>query len=1469
MNRSPVLRAPLVCLVALLLATSVPHANDIPQQLPFAQDWSDITLISADNDWTNVPGIVGYNGAGMTSVTGVDPQTVLAPGNLSPQVLANQTNVAITNGAVAEFHITDPVIALQGSGTARAPHIVLTVDTTGLFNIGVSYNLRDIDSTADNAISRVALQFRVGNSGNYTNVPAGYVADASTGAAASLVTPVNVVLPAEAANQPHVNIRIITTDAVGSDEWIGIDDIEVTGSPLAVPTNPTGVGTANPPTVAPGEATTLSVVVGLGQNPTSSGVTVTGDLSSIGGSAAQPFAFQTGLTFTFDATVAAGTTDGVKTLPITIADAEGRTGSTSISLNVVTPPPPITSVTISQVYGGGGNSGSTYTHDFIELFNKSALPVDVTGWTVQYASFTGSSWQTTLLTGTIQPGRYYLVREAQGSGGSVALPPPDAVGTIPMAAGAGKVALVASSLALTGSCPSGPPIVDFVGFGTANCFEGAAAAPAPSAVNAIHRAGAGAIDTDDNAADFTAAVPTPRNTTGVPPRGTGSANPAQVDSGDTSLLTVTATHGAFPASTTITVTGDLSAVGGSTAQPFFDNGTNGDALAGDLVYSYLATITGTSGSKTIVATVGDELGRSTQTSFAIVISPPPVAIHTIQGAGATSTYAGQLVTTTGIVTALRSSSFYIQTPDALVDADPNTSEGLLVFSGFPRPTGFAPGDLVRVTGTVTEFVPAGGAPITEITSPLVSVMSTGHALPSPALLLPSFTPPDAEPDFERFEGMRVRADITAATGTGSFRITDDDERAATSASNGDFFAVITGVPRPRREPGLEPGQTDYSGQCCVPRFDGNPERLRVDSDGQSGASRIEIVAGQTIAGLTGVLDFASGRHTIVPDPVAWTPAGRGDALAVPVANANEFTIASFNMQRFFDTSDDLAVDEIVLTPEAFERRLSKASLAIRNVLRTPDMLGVEEMENLATLQTLAARVNADAVSAGQPNPQYVAYLTEGNDVGGIDVGFLVKSARVDVIGVTQVGAAATYTPPSGSPALLNDRPPLVLEAAIRAEGATPYPVTVIVNHLRSLNGVEDADGRVRAKRRAQAEFLANYIQARQTANPTERIISIGDYNAFQFNDGYVDLIGTIKGEPTPPNQVAAASDDLVNPDLTNLGDALGDDQYSYVFDGNAQAIDHILVNEAARRRFSRMAYARSNADFPESLRSDGTRPERLSDHDMPVAYFTLPGAPVLTLNGAATVTVEAMSPFTDPGAMATDDELGALPVTVTGSVDTTTVGSYVLTYSATNGFRTTTLTRTVNVVDTTAPVISVLGASPFTLEAGAVWIDPGATANDSRAGDLTSAIQVSGVVNTSVVGSYSVTYTVSDGYNSATATRVVNVVDTTAPTLSEVSATPGLIAVPNHKMIDVLLAYTTTDVTGTPTCSVHVTSNEPINGPGDGHTTVDWQVVNDRHVRVRAERSGLGDGRIYAIAVTCGDASGNSVTRSATVIVAK
>jgi predicted extracellular nuclease len=259
-------RAVLGAAFAVVLVVSAPAGADTtPQVQPFSQDWTNTGLITTNDNWSGVAGITGYRGDGLTSANDVDPQTVLAPFSGSPivDVNANQTNPdTFTTGGVTEFHVANPTVALTGSGTADAPSIVLFLNTTGKANINIAYNLRDIDGSTDNAAQQVALQYRVGSSGNYTNVPAGYVADATTGPSlATQVTPVAATLPAPADNQPLVEVRIITTNATGNDEWVGVDDIAATADDL-------------PPEVAP-QVSTTTPANGAGDVAVGSNISIT------------------------------------------------------------------------------------------------------------------------------------------------------------------------------------------------------------------------------------------------------------------------------------------------------------------------------------------------------------------------------------------------------------------------------------------------------------------------------------------------------------------------------------------------------------------------------------------------------------------------------------------------------------------------------------------------------------------------------------------------------------------------------------------------------------------------------------------------------------------------------------------------------------------------------------------------------------------------------------------------------------------------------------------------------------------------------------------------------------------------------------------------------------------------------------------------------------------------------------------
>jgi hypothetical protein len=170
---------------------------------------------------------------------------------------------------------------------------------------------------------------------------------------------------------------------------------------------------------------------------------------------------------------------------------------------------------ISQVFARGGNAGAPYANDYVEVFNRGSTSIDLTGWSVQYATGAGTTWSATPLAGSLSAGRRYLVQFASGGTVGVALPAPDAVDTTSLAATGGKVALVHGAAALTcgaspGSCSAVTTVHDLVGYGTASDYE-SAAAPALSNTTALTRAGAGCVDSDSNAADFTTEAPAPRN----------------------------------------------------------------------------------------------------------------------------------------------------------------------------------------------------------------------------------------------------------------------------------------------------------------------------------------------------------------------------------------------------------------------------------------------------------------------------------------------------------------------------------------------------------------------------------------------------------------------------------------------------------------------------------------------------------------------------------------------------------------------------------------------------------------------------------------------------------------------------------------------------------------------------------------------------------------------------------------------
>jgi hypothetical protein len=245
------------------------------------------------------------------------------------------------------------------------------------------------------------------------------------------------------------------------------------------------------------------------------------------------------------------------------------------------------SLVVGEVFAAGGNTGAAYANDYVELFNRGASPVAVDGWTLQYASASGTSWQPTALSGTIPAGGRYLVQLASGGANGAALPTADATGASNLAVSGGKVALVDDATALScgasaGSCSAAASVEDLVGYGSAADYEGTGAAPAPSASTALARAGGGCTDTDDNAADFATATPDPQNSSAAatacsasPPPDGGSGS-AGVDVDVQPVLSIALDHPtlSFPA-----------AVPGTTPAPLPENVTvtsndpNGYALS--------------------------------------------------------------------------------------------------------------------------------------------------------------------------------------------------------------------------------------------------------------------------------------------------------------------------------------------------------------------------------------------------------------------------------------------------------------------------------------------------------------------------------------------------------------------------------------------------------------------------------------------------------------------------------------------------------------------------------------------------------------------------------------------------------------------------------------------------------------------------------------------------------------------------
>lgn len=940
-------------------------------------------------------------------------------------------------------------------------------------------------------------------------------------------------------------------------------------------------------------------------------------------------------------------------------------------------------VVISQVYGGGGNSNAVYTNDFIELFNAGTAPVDIGGWSVQYASATGGTWNnlTALPTGTtLQPGHYFLIQEASGGTTGSALPTPDATGGINLSGTAGKLALVNGSTQLSGTCPSDSTIVDLVGFGsTASCYEGSGATPAPSNTTAVLRADDGCTDTDDNAADFTAATPAPRNsattahscgggTNPTNPSASGSANPASVAQGGSTTLTVLVTPGANPASASYTVTVDLTAIGGTTGVAMNDGGDDGN---GHEIFTYSATVAASTpaGAKSLPVSVTDDQSRPASTNIALTVTAPPVTIMAIQGHGAASPLVNQTVTTAGnVVTAVGTKGFFMQDPNG--DGDASTSDGIYVYTG-SAPT-VALGNVVTVSGKVQEY---NGS--TELTTPSVTV--TAAAGQTVALYVLDAHPPTNDPttgicvggnstidpvtdgyqasNFACLDGMLVAMNegvVTGATygggGTDAVRV----------GSPSGFYATLSSVPRPARTPGVQfPG---IDGHPEIPVWGGDPEILTVyygglgfapgsddpDSNDPNYDNPADFVyhAGTTFA-VTGVIQGykpTSGALTYELYPRNMATLHRVTAAdnVKPVADSAEgtLTFGTQNFLHFFnnvadgsenngaynDTCAGTGASDTCPTAAQYATRRVKWATQVCDVLKAPVVIDAEEIENRSVLADLAASVH------DRCGVQYVPYSLPGNDVSGINIGILVRDDVV-VDSVTQMFLnTMTTNCSSGTSCKLNDRPPVLMQATWNG-----YKFALLAIYDRSMSGLGDPTkpyiGPKRAEQAAQIAQIAQAWQsggtlagagnARQDASGTITqgpfdivgdadvpLIVAGDFNAYEFSDGYADVTGMVMGTADQSKNLYWFSGNAANTDTpayvapspTLVNSAIAADPaeaYSFNFSGLTQEIDHILLSRRAWQDFVSVSNAHGNSDNAEAsgVILDDLTAARSGDHD--------------------------------------------------------------------------------------------------------------------------------------------------------------------------------------------------------------------------------------------------------------------------------
>lgn len=584
---------------------------------------------------------------------------------------------------------------------------------------------------------------------------------------------------------------------------------------------------------------------------------------------------------------------------------------------------------------------------------------------------------------------------------------------------------------------------------------------------------------------------------------------------------------------------------------------------------------------------------TTETISEAVVETQPVIIsgdriHTIQGAGLRSPLEGKTVSNiSGIVTAFRADGFYMQDPDP--DEDEGTSEGIFVFTGVvPR---VRPGDEVRVSGLVEEFYPGGlesnNQPITHIVDPEVNIILSGNVLPAPVLIGEGGRVPPTEviddDGGKQFEQQQDGLDFYESLESMLLQIDSAVVVAATNAYK-ETAILPAGI--------SHAGPFTARGGLLLRIDDQNPERILLD-DGLRPVPDA-VMGDQLAASVVGILDYSFGNYKFQPIMKVSFIRGELTKETARPAQEGELIIASYNVENL-DALDN-------------PNRFSGLANQIVNHLKSPDILVLEEVQdnngilNDGTVDANETyRLLIDAiVETGGPEYQFrdVPPLDnrDGGELGGnIRVGFLFRTDRglqfIDRGGnpsaapepVANAGEIVLSQSPGqiqpNAGAFYESRKPLVGEFSFHGQ-----KIFIIGVHLNSKSGDTALYGlyqppRLDSERQRiqQANIIQRYVAQLQGLDPDALVVVAGDMNDFQFSE----TLAALKGS-----------------NLTDVVELLPvAEQYTYVYEGNSQALDHILVSTSLAKQVSEVDIVHLNAEFLEN--------QRTSDHDPVLAYFRL------------------------------------------------------------------------------------------------------------------------------------------------------------------------------------------------------------------------------------------------------------------------